>query len=84
MLCLNLSAYLFFLGGGFATVAFLPDWLRTAAAFVPTSYAISALRQVLFYPDLADVGRDLGVLATTAFVSLALGTVALRRGLGRA
>jgi ABC-2 type transport system permease protein len=83
MLGLNLSAYLFFLGGGFATVAFLPPWLRTVADLVPTSHAISALRQILFYPDLRNVGRDLLVLGVTAFASLAVGAVALRH-VGRA
>jgi ABC-2 type transport system permease protein len=83
MLGLNISAYLFFLGGGFATVAFLPAWLRAASAFVPTSYAISALRQVLFYPDLHDVGRDVAVLAATATASVMLGAAALGRSFGR-
>src|SRR5207237_4460138 len=49
---LNVSAYLFFLGGGFTTVAFLPHWLQIASRLVPNSYAIEGLRQALFYPTL--------------------------------
>src|SRR5262249_30680659 len=30
MIGLNVAAYLFFLGGGFSTVAFLPEWLQRA------------------------------------------------------
>ena len=45
MTALNAAAYLFFLGGGFTTVAFLPPWLQVASRFVPTSYAIEGLRQ---------------------------------------
>jgi ABC-type multidrug transport system permease subunit len=79
MLGLNVAAYLFFLGGGFSTVAFLPDWLRAVSRFVPTSYAISGLRQVLFYPDLDGVGRDLSVLILTALLTGGIGVGALRR-----
>ena len=52
MLGLNVAAYLFFLGGGFATVAFLPDWLKVVCRFVPTSYAIEGLRQVVTVADV--------------------------------
>lgn len=79
---LNVSAYLFFLGGGFATVAFLPPWLETASRFVPTSYAISALRQILFYPDLDGVMMNLVMVAASALVCVATGVVALRRSWG--
>src|SRR5262249_52041397 len=56
---LNVATYLFFLGGGFTTVAFLPGWLQAASRLVPTSYAIEGLRQALFYPDLAGFWTDL-------------------------
>jgi ABC-type multidrug transport system permease subunit len=77
------AAFLFFLGGGFTTVAFLPPWLQTASRFVPTSYAIDGLRQALFYPDLTGVGRDLSVLTGCALASVALASVALARAWGR-
>ncbi len=67
---LNVAAYLFFLGGGFTTVAFLPDWIQMVSHFVPTSYAINGLRQALFYPDLVGFGRDLLVLTLCAAVSV--------------
>jgi ABC-2 type transport system permease protein len=79
MLGLNLAAYLFFLGGGFTTVAFLPRWIQTAARFMPTSYAIEGLRQALFYPDLIGFGNDLAVLTACAALSTAAGSIALAR-----
>jgi ABC-type multidrug transport system permease subunit len=76
---LNIAAFLFFLGGGFTTVAFLPPWLQTASRLVPTSNAIGGLRQALFYPDLIGFGRDLSVLTGCAAASVALASVALSR-----
>src|SRR5207247_9278417 len=58
MTALNASAYLFFLGGGFTTVAFLPHWLQVASRFVPTSYAIEGLRQALFRSEERRVGKE--------------------------
>jgi ABC-2 type transport system permease protein len=66
-----LSTYLFFLGGGFTTIAFLPGPLRALSRAVPTRYAIDGMRQALFYPDLHGLGTDL--LALTVFAGLALG-----------
>jgi len=76
---LNIAVYLFFLGGGFSTVAFLPRWLQAASRLVPTSYAIEGLRQALFYPDLVGVGHDLAVLTACAAVSVALASALLAR-----
>jgi ABC-type multidrug transport system permease subunit len=76
---LNASAYLFFLGGGFTTVAFLPNWIQVASRFVPTRYAIDGLRQALFYPDLIGFGRDLAVLSGCAVASVVLASMMLAR-----
>ncbi len=84
MTALNASVYLFFLGGGFTTVAFLPDWLQVASRFVPTSYAIEGLRQALFYPDLRGFGHDLLVLTGCAALSTALASLLLARAWRRA
>jgi ABC-type multidrug transport system permease subunit len=65
-----LSTYLFFLGGGFTTIAFLPGPLRALSRAVPTRYAIDGMRQALFYPDLHGLGTDL--LALTVFAALAV------------
>ena len=81
---LNAAVYLFFLGGGFTTVAFLPDWIQAVSHFVPTSYAINGLRQALFYPDLIGFGRDLSVLSGCAMLSVALATLMLSRAWKRA
>ena len=76
---LNASAYLFFLGGGFTTVAFLPHWLQAVSRFVPTSYAIEGLRQALFYPDLSGFGHDIAVLTLCALLSVLLASSQLTR-----
>jgi ABC-type multidrug transport system permease subunit len=76
---LNAAAYLFFLGGGFTTVAFLPDWIQLASRFVPTSYAINGLRQALFYPDLVGFARDVLVLTGCAVLSVVLASLMLAR-----
>ena len=81
---LNASAYMFFLGGGFTTVAFLPDWIQVVSRFVPTRYAIDGLRQALFYPDLIGFGRDIVVLSACAVASVALASFALVRAWRRA
>jgi len=80
---LNGSAYLFFLGGGFTTVAFLPGWLQVASRFVPTSYAIEGLRQALFYPDLIGFGTDMIVLTGSALLSAAVASRVMTRALTR-
>jgi ABC-2 type transport system permease protein len=74
-----LATYLFFLGGGFTTIAFLPAWLQTLSGLIPTRYAIDGLREILFYPELTGVSTDLLVLGGTALVAVALGTAAVRR-----
>jgi ABC-2 type transport system permease protein len=79
MVGLNGAVYLFFLGGGFTTLAFLPGWIQTASRFIPTSYAIEGLRQALFYPDLVGFGRDLLILSACAAMSVALAAVILAR-----
>lgn len=76
---LNGAAYLFFLGGGFTTVPFLPAWIQVVSRFVPTRYAIDGLRQALFYPDLVGFGRDLGVLSACAVLSVVLSSLMLAR-----
>ncbi len=73
------ASYLFFLGGGFTTIAFLPDWLQTVSRIIPTRYAIDALRQSLFYPDLSNVGKNLLVVAGFAVAALAASVYTLRR-----
>ena len=74
-----LASYLFFLGGGFTTIAFLPPWLRALSRAVPTRYAIDALRQCLFYPDLTNVSRNLMATCAFAVAALAASVVVLRK-----
>lgn len=74
-----IATYLFFLGGGFTTIAFLPDWLQNISDFIPTRYAIDGMRQALFYPDLQGVGKDIIVLVATAILATIIGSFAVRR-----
>ena len=78
-----ICTYLFFLGGGFTTVQFLPSWLRHMTTFVPTSYAIDGLRQSLFYPDLHGFGADMRVLLGTAAAAVVIGGIVVRRAWSR-
>jgi len=78
-----ICTYLFFLGGGFTTIQFLPAWLHRMTAFVPTSYAIDGLRQSLFYPGLHGFGPDMRVLLGTAAVAVIVGGVVVRRAWSR-
>ncbi|MBO0823153.1 MAG: ABC transporter permease [Actinobacteria bacterium] len=78
-----ICTYLFFLGGGFTTVQFLPTWLHRLTEFVPTSYAIDGLRQSLFYPGLYGFGADMRVLLGTALLAVAVGGVVVRRAWSR-
>ncbi|MGI4787850.1 MAG: ABC transporter permease [Janthinobacterium lividum] len=77
-----LATYLFFLGGGFTTIAFLPHWLRLISAFNPIRYAIDGLRQALFYPDLLGIGLDLAVLTGSAIAAVIIGAAMIRRSWG--
>jgi ABC-type multidrug transport system permease subunit len=75
----TVATYLFFLGGGFTTVAFLPGWLRTLSRAVPTRYAIDGMRQTLFYPDLRGVTTDLVALFAFAGAAVVWSVLALGR-----
>ena len=78
-----ICTYLFFLGGGFTTIQFLPAWLRLTTAFVPTRYAIDGLRQSLFYPGLYGFGADMRVLLGTAAIAVVAGGAVVRRAWSR-
>jgi ABC-type transport system involved in multi-copper enzyme maturation permease subunit len=75
----TVATYLFFLGGGFTTIAFLPAWLRTLSRAVPTRYAIDGMRQTLFYPDLDGVTTDLVALGAFAAAAVLWSVIALER-----
>jgi ABC-2 type transport system permease protein len=79
MAAVIVCTYLFFLGGGFTTIQFLPTWLHRMTAFVPTSYAIDGLRQSLFYPRLYGFTADMRVLLGTAAVAVVVGGLVVRK-----
>ena len=74
-----LAIYFFFLGGGFTTIAFLPQWIQAISDFNPFRYAIDGMRQALFYPDLTGFTTDIAVLVGTAVVAVFLGSIVVRR-----
>ena len=77
----NVSLYLYFLAGGIGVLAFEPGWLQNIAAFVPITYGRHALEMAVFYSSSDRFGLDMAVLALTALVAVALGTLSMRRGI---
>ncbi len=78
---INIAIYLFFLAGGVGVLAFEPIWLQNIASFIPLTYGIHALEQAVFYSSADLLGRDVLVLGLTALAALALGTLAMSRGI---
>ncbi len=78
---INVAIYLFFLAGGIGVLAFEPDWLQNIAAFVPLTYGRHALEQAVFYSASDQFALDMTVLALSALVAIALGTLSMRRGI---
>jgi ABC-2 type transport system permease protein len=74
-----LATYFFFLGGGFTTIAFLPQWIQIISFFNPFRYAIDGMRQALFYPDLTGFSSDIAVLLGTAVIAVFWGSLVVRR-----
>ena len=77
----NLAIYMFFMAGGIGVVAFLPAWVQAIAQLTPTYYGVHALQMTVFYLSLDGYWRDLAVLLATATACIALGAVAVRRGI---
>jgi ABC-2 type transport system permease protein len=73
------STYLFFLGGGFTVIAFLPQWLQTVSIVDPARYAIDGLRQLLFYANPENVTADLAILALAAVLVMTSGSLLVAR-----
>lgn len=73
------ATYLFFLGGGFTAIEFVPRWLQTLSAFIPTRYSIDALRQALFYPNPVGIPLSLLVLAFYSVACVGVGAFLMRR-----
>jgi len=69
------ATYLFFMGGGFTTIAFLPQWLRAISAFNPMRYAIDGLREALFYPTLTGFSADIAILTAASVIAMFIASV---------
>ena len=74
------AVWAFSLAGGIGIIFFEPEWLQQIAAYDPLTYAIHALQQAVFYQSFDLFARDSAVLAATALVAVAVGTLAMRRG----
>jgi len=68
------------LGGCFWPVAIMPDYLQTAANFMPQKWAIEAVQRVADGGGLTEVTMPLLILLLMAFVLLAIGSVILKPG----
>jgi ABC-type transport system involved in multi-copper enzyme maturation permease subunit len=77
------ATYMFFLGGGFTTIVFLPDWLQTISAFIPMRYAIDGMRQALFYSSMDGITKDIAILSLTGLCAIVIGSYTIRRSWGR-
>jgi len=80
---INVALYLFFLAGGTGVLAFEPHWLQNIAALVPLTYGNHALQMAVFYSSADQLGRDSAILSFSALAALALGILAMRKGIAR-
>jgi len=83
LLGVNVASASFLLGGGFTTIAFLPEWIQRLAHFTPSFYAVEALREVLFYAEMPRAVGDLMVLGGIALASWLIGGWLLSWSTGR-
>jgi ABC-2 type transport system permease protein len=69
---LNLGAVLLgALGGALVAVAFLPEWVRPSAPFMPQYWAVDGMQGIIAHGDgLADILPHLGVLLAFGIISL--------------
>jgi ABC-2 type transport system permease protein len=75
---INLTVLLFLLGGGFSTIAFMPEPIQAMSRLLPTYYSVEAIREVMFYPELTDTATDLALLAAFAVAFMIAATVRRR------
>jgi ABC-2 type transport system permease protein len=74
-----------FLGGVYYPTTVIPSWIRDLAGFLPLTYGLRALRQLVLRGDsFAHVARDVEMLAAMTTVSLTVGTIAFYFALQRA
>lgn len=72
---------LFALSGGLGVIFFEPGWLQKIAWWDPLTYMTHSLQQAVFYHSGTGAVRDCLVLAASAAVSAAAGTLAMHRHL---
>jgi ABC-2 type transport system permease protein len=82
-----LTLPLLFTSTALLPIELLPGWIQTVARFNPVTYAIDALRVLLYGPSVVPMGGTVAgtigmavlVLAVLATVTLTLGTMSFRR-----
>ncbi len=57
----------------------IPEPLRSMHRFLPMTYAVEGLRQLLYGGNMATVTRDVTVLVVVLVAALALTTIAARK-----
>ena|SRR5438045_2768667 len=74
-----------FLGGVYYPTNVIPSWIHDLAAFLPLTYGLRALRQIVLLGDsLGMVWRDLTILLAATIVIMVAGCVSLALALRRA
>jgi ABC-2 type transport system permease protein len=59
----------------------MPNYLQWLAKFLPLTYAVDGIRALMLNgKDLADIGKEIGVLAAYAAGLMVLAGISLRRG----
>ncbi len=77
-----LNVILFFPSGALYPVESFPKWLRSFAVVNPETYAVHALKALIFKDvGLAAVSNDLLFLALFSLLSISLGTLVFKRSL---
>jgi ABC-2 type transport system permease protein len=74
-----------FLGGVYYPTHVIPSWIHDLAAFLPLTYGLRALRQIVLLGDsLGMVRRDVTILLAISVVTVLAGGASLAMALRRA
>lgn len=74
-----MAFYLFFLSGGFAPLPFLLRLVQSIAVFITNTYGVEAPLTLAFYSTTQGLVQDFLVLGLASMITLALGSIAVRR-----
>lgn len=69
-----------FLCGLFIPTSQLPNWLEWVSKFLPLTYGVEGIKALMLQgQSLADIGKDVGILAAFAVVLLGLASLTLKK-----